>query len=80
MNITSRSRKVQLLLKKHQLVTLDQMQPKMAIECKTGVIWVTHSGDPRDYVLRAGRTCLPNGRGSLIIEAIDDACVDIEEP
>ncbi len=79
MNIQSQSHKVQLLLKKHQLLTLNEAQPKMAIECKSGVIWVTHAGDRRDYVLKAGRTCVPNGNGNLVIEAINDALVDIEE-
>ncbi len=79
MNIQSRSRKVQLLLKKHQLVTLNEAQPKMAIEFKRGVIWVTHAGDRSDYVLKAGLRCAPKGNGDLIIEAIDDARVDIEE-
>ena len=79
MNIQSKGHKVQLVLNKHQLVTLNEAQPKMAIECRTGVIWVTHSGDLRDYVLEAGRSCVPNGSGDLLIEAIDDARVDIEE-
>ncbi len=79
MNIQSQSHKVQLLLKKHQLLTLNEAQPKMAIECKSGVIWVTHAGDRRDYILIAGRTCVPNGNGNLVIEAINDALVDIEE-
>ncbi len=79
MNIQSQSHKVQLLLKKHQLVTLNEAQPKMAIECKSGVIWVTHDGDRKDYVLQAGRSCVPNGNGNLVIEASADARVDLEE-
>ena len=80
MNIRPQTHKLQLLLKKHQLLTLNEVQPKMAIECKEGVIWVTHSGERQDYLLRAGRHYAPKGDGSLVIEAIDDACVDIEEP
>jgi hypothetical protein len=80
MNIRPQTHKLQLLLKKHQLLTLNEVQPKMAIECKEGVIWVTHSGERQDYLLRPGRHYFPNGDGSLVIEAIDDACVDIEEP
>jgi hypothetical protein len=79
MNIQSQSHKVQLMLKKHQVVTLNEAQPKMAIECASGVIWVTHAGDRKDYVLKAGRSCMPNGNGNLIIEAIADSRVDIEE-
>ncbi len=79
MNIRSQGRKIELVLKKHQLLTLNETQPKMAIECKEGVLWVTHAGDPRDYMLKAGLHFSPKGKGSLVIEAIDDARVDIEE-
>jgi hypothetical protein len=79
MQIKPQTHKLELLLKKHQLLTLNETQPQMAIECKEGVIWVTHSGDPQDYMLRAGRHYIPKGKGSLVIEAIADARVDIEE-
>jgi hypothetical protein len=79
MNIHPQTNKLELLLKKHQLLTVNETQPKMAIECKEGVIWVTHAGDRQDYMLRAGRHYVPRGKGSLVIEALDDACVDIEE-
>ncbi len=80
MNIRSQTHRVEVLLKKHQLLTLNEIQPRMAIECKHGVIWVTHSGERQDYMLRAGRQYMPKGQGTLVIEAVDDACVDIEEP
>ncbi len=79
MNIRSQTNKLSLLLKKHQLLTLNEAQPRMAIECKEGVIWVTHSGENQDYLLRAGRQYTPKGKGRLVIEAIDDACVSIAE-
>jgi len=79
MNIRPQTHKLELLLKKHQLLTLNENQPQMAIECKEGVIWVTHSGDRQDYMLRAGRHYIPKGKGTLVIEAIADARVDIEE-
>ncbi len=79
MNINSQTHKIELLLKKHQLLTLSEAQPKMAIECKDGIIWVTHSGEAQDYMLRPGRHYTPRTKGSLVIEAIADSCVDIEE-
>jgi len=51
----------------------------MAIECKNGVIWVTCAGESQDYTLRAGRRYVPKTKGEVVIEAIDEACVDIEE-
>ena len=80
MNIKSQANRLELVLKKHQLLTLKETQPKMAIECKQGVIWVTHSGESQDYLLRAGRHYIPNGKGSLVIEALDDAYLHIHEP
>ncbi len=82
MNIQAHTHKLQVVLKKHQLLTLNEVQPRMAIECKQGVLWVTHAGDPRDYMLAAGRHFIPvgKGQGSVVIEAIDDARFDIEEP
>jgi hypothetical protein len=79
MNLNSQPRKIELLLKKHQLLSLNEAQPRMAIECKNGVIWVTHSGEGQDYMLRAGKRYVPKTSGSVVIEAIDDARVDIEE-
>ena len=79
MNIQSQAHKIELLLKKRQLLTLNEAQPKMAIECKEGVIWVTQNGQHQDYMLRPGRHYIPKGKGSLVIEAIDDSRVDIEE-
>ncbi len=80
MDIRPQTHKLELLLKKHQLLTLNEVQPRMAIECKQGVIWVTHAGEHQDYILRPGRHFCPKGNGTVVIEAIDDACVDIEEP
>ncbi len=79
MNIVSQTRKVELLLKRHQLLSLNEAQPKMAIECKDGVLWVTGEGEHEDYILSAGRNYIPKTKGNVVIEAMDDARVDIEE-
>ena len=78
MNISSQTHKIELFLKKRELVSIDDVQPHMAIECRQGVIWVTRAGERQDYTLRAGRHFIPKGEGRLVIEAIDDARVDIE--
>jgi len=79
MNLTSRTPRVELLLHPHQVLNLDNTQHRMAIECKNGVIWVTCAGESQDYMLRAGRRYVPKTKGAVVIEAIDEACVDIEE-
>lgn len=79
MNLTSKTSRIELLLQPRQVLNLDNTQHRMAIECKNGVIWVTCAGEHKDHILHAGRRYLPNTKGSIVIEAIDEACVDIEE-
>jgi hypothetical protein len=79
MNLTSKTPRIELLLHPHQLLNLDDTQHRMAIECKSGVLWVTHSGENQDFVLDAGRRYISKTRGKIVIEAINEACLDIEE-
>ena len=79
MNLTSRTPSVELLLQPHQVLHLDNHQHRMAIECKNGVIWVTCTGENQDYVLRAGKRYVPRSQGPIVIEAIDESRVEIEE-
>jgi len=79
MNLNSKTPKLELLLHTHQLLTLDNAQHNMAIECKEGLIWVTAAGELRDRMLYSGQRYVPTSNGRVVIEAIDEACVDIEE-
>ena len=79
MNLTSKTPRVELLLHPQQVINLDNHQHHMAIECKNGVIWVTCTGENQDYVLRAGRRYVPRSKGPIIIQAIDESRVEIEE-
>ena len=79
MNLSVKSPKIELLLRPHQLLNLNNSGEHMAIECTKGTLWVTSAGDNRDHMLQAGRRFVPKTNGTVLIEAIDDACVDIEE-
>lgn len=79
MNLTSKTPRIELLLRPHELLNLVNHQNRMAIECKNGVIWVTCVGEHQDHILHAGRRYVPKSKGTVVIEAIDEACVDIEE-
>lgn len=78
MNLMSRTPRIELLLQPREVLNLDNQQ-RMAIECKNGVIWVTCAGEPGDHILQAGRRYVPKTKGTIVIEAIDEARVDIEE-
>lgn len=79
MNIATTNHKVQLTLKKHQLLSLRGAKPRMRIKCQDGVLWVTNSNDNRDHVLMATDRFSPQRKGTVLIEALRDAAVDIEE-
>lgn len=79
MNLTSKAPKIELLLHPHQILDLNETQHRMAIECMSGVIWVTHSSENQDYMLRAGRKYISKTKGKIVIEAFDEACINIEE-
>ncbi len=79
MNLMSKTPKIELLLQPRELLSLDNRKQLLAVECKNGVVWITCEGEWRDQVLRAGRRYVPKTRGNIIIEAIGEACVDIEE-
>jgi hypothetical protein len=79
MNIISKPGKIELLMKQRQLLKLDEAQPRMAIECQQGVLWVTSSGDYRDHMLIPGQRYTPVENSRVVIEALDDARLDIAE-
>jgi len=71
--------RIELLLHPREVLSLDNSQHRMAIECKNGVIWITCPGEYQDHILHAGRRYVPKTKGPIVIEAIDEARVDIEE-
>lgn len=79
MNLTSRTPKIELSLRPREVLSLENRQPRMAIECKNGVIWVTRTGGHKDHILSAGERYIPGARGSIVIQAIDQASVNLIE-
>ncbi len=78
MNLMSKTPRIELLLQPREVINLDN-QNRMAIECKNGVIWVTCAGEAGDHVLQAGKRYMPKAKGPIVIQAIGESCVDIEE-
>lgn len=79
MNLSSRTSRIELLLRPRQVLNLDNRQRRMAIECKNGMVWVTSTGEHQDYILHPGKSYIPRSKGNIVIEAIDEARVDIAE-
>jgi hypothetical protein len=79
MILTSQTPKIELFLRPHEVLSLDNRQHHKAIECKNGVIWVTRAGGHRDHILNAGERYLPDTKGDIVIEAIGESQVNIVE-
>ncbi|MCD6023490.1 MAG: hypothetical protein K0Q91_406 [Fibrobacteria bacterium] len=48
------------------------------IACVRGRLWITREGDREDYLLRAGETDIFEGRGRVVLEALEEAAFTIE--
>jgi hypothetical protein len=48
---------------------------EVRISCLDGVLWLTRSGDNRDYLLHAGESLEFSGNSHIVIEALKDATV-----
>ena len=79
MNLISKTPRIELLLQPHETLNLNNSKKPLAVSCKNGVVWVTCEGELRDQVLRAGRRYIPGTKGNIVIQAIGEACIDIEE-
>lgn len=79
MNLLTRTPRLDLLLHRNQILNLERAQPHMAIECKNGVLWVTATGDNRDHMLYAGERFNPVKGTRVIVQALKDSTLDIEE-
>lgn len=79
MNLTSTTPKLELLLRPREVLSLDNRQRRLSIECNDGMVWVTRAGGHGDHILNAGSRYVPGASGSIVIEAIGESCVNIVE-
>jgi hypothetical protein len=79
MILSSKTPKIELFLRPREVLSLDNRQHPMAIECKNGVIWVTRTGGHKDHILNAGERYIPTSKGSIVIQAIGESQVNIIE-
>ena len=70
MNIQSKTR---IRLQRRDLWRINHVKPGSTLSCDTGVLWVTQTGDRRDYILLTGDTVTVNNRGKVLVQAMRDA-------
>jgi hypothetical protein len=79
MTLISKIPKIELFLQPRQILDLEEKAHQMTIECKSGVLWVTQSGELEDYMLKAGKRYVPKSKGKVVIQAMKESRLAIEE-
>ncbi len=70
MNIKSNMiNKEKLHLEKNDIFRIKKLRPGMELSCEKGILWVTQSGDYRDYLLTPGQNLVLKKHGRVLIEA-----------
>jgi hypothetical protein len=67
-----------LHLDKNDILRIKKTKPGMALSCEKGILWVTQSGDFRDYLLTQGQNMVVKKHGRVLIEALRDVEFKIE--
>lgn len=81
MNLTRHpNSSLSLQLSRRAFQHLDKIRPGVKVICKRGLLWLTQTGVPQDYVLSAGDGLVVKQRGKLLIEAMQEADLSIIYP
>lgn len=72
-------KQIDLNLHQHEVLNLSHPHRGMAIECEQGTVWITSAGDIHDYTLTSGQNYIAHDSSSLVIEAIQDAVVNLKD-
>ena len=71
---------MEILLQRGELLGLDGDPRRLEIDCRSGRLWITQSGDGRDHLLTPGKRFAVLGRGRVVIVALQAAALTIEVP
>lgn len=63
---------MEYILKKGEVMSLTAASSNL-IRVNEGLVWLTGSEDPRDYVLNRGDRFDMSGKGTLVLEALADS-------
>jgi hypothetical protein len=68
---------MEILLTENETMSIDPVPENLRIVCRSGRIWLTQSGDSRDFLLRAGESFSATRRGQLVLGAFAEARIDV---
>lgn len=68
---------MEILLPEHETMSIDPVPENLRIVCRHGRIWLTQSGDSRDFLLRAGESFSTTRRGQLVLWALSETRIEV---
>jgi hypothetical protein len=60
-------------LRRRNYKRINKIKPGSELLCDNGVLWVTQTGDRKDYILLPGDTMTVTNRGIVLVEAMREA-------
>jgi len=66
-----------LKLPEGTILGIDLVRQECRVQCRAGMIWITRTGDRRDYMIEAGDEYTWKGTGKIVIEAVRPSCAFI---
>ena len=66
------------IIERGGMVRIDDGQG-MLLQVRSGALWVTQPGDPRDYCLKAGQSFRVQRAGTVLAQALEGATVTFGE-
>jgi hypothetical protein len=57
---------------------LPPAEGRMVVHCRSGALWITHDGDPRDVILDENESYLVDRRDRMMVHALRGSGLEIE--
>jgi len=66
-----------ILVPENETMSINPVPENLRIVCRSGRIWLTQTGDSRDFLLREGEVFTATRRGQIVLWALADARIDV---
>jgi len=60
-------------LRRNERIRLDGDMDGRVISCRKGILWLTQTGNPGDYLVRTGESFSSDQPGRIVIGALEDS-------
>ena len=61
-----------------RLQELPMGEGRMVVHCRSGEVWITHDGDPRDVFIQANESYVADTRNRMTVHALKDCLVEFQ--